>query len=296
MKITVFGEILWDIFPDKREIGGAAFNFAAHMAKLGADVTMLSALGKDNEGDDAFAAAAQFGIDLAHTARVDLPTGRSLITLTDGTPDYELPYPVAYDCVPLPPAGSECFTADALYFGTLPARSPDSVTRASLKALFEQGNFREIFYDINIRKQFYSPELLDLALSHATIFKLSRDERRVLDIDADPDNHKAFCRAICRRYPNLKLVLLTLDKDGSKVYDARADKILRIRCSKAKVVSTVGAGDSFSACFLYNYLSGEPVDVCLRRATVLADYVVGHLGAIPEYTQELKSKIRKLEN
>lgn len=294
MKITVFGEILWDMFPDKREIGGAAFNFAAHMAKLGADVTMLSALGKDREGDDALELAAGFGIDLTNTARVDLPTGRALITLTDGTPDYELPYPVAYDCVPLPPAGSPCFNADAVYFGSLPARNPGSVTRASLKALLERGNYRELFFDINIRKQNYTADLLDLALSHATIFKLSRDERAVLDIDADPDSHKSFCRAICRRYPNIRLVLLTLDKDGSKVYDARADKILRIRCSKSKVVSTVGAGDSFSACFLYNYLSGEPVEVCLKRATALADYVVGHLGAIPDYTPELVNKIRPL--
>ena len=192
------------------------------------------------------------------------------------------------------PAGSPCFNADAVYFGSLPARNPGSVTRASLKALLERGNYRELFFDINIRKQNYTADLLDLALSHATIFKLSRDERAVLDIDADPDNHKFFCRAICRRYPNIRLVLLTLDKDGSKVYDARADKILRIRCSKAKVVSTVGAGDSFSACFLYNYLSGEPVEVCLKRATALADYVVGHLGAIPDYTPELVNKIRPL--
>ena len=89
MKITVFGDILWDIFPDKREIGGAAFNFAAHMSKLGAEVSMLSAVGNDPEGDDALAAARQFDVDLSGIARVNAPTGRSLITLTDGTPDYE---------------------------------------------------------------------------------------------------------------------------------------------------------------------------------------------------------------
>ena len=126
MKIQVFGDILWDVFPDKREIGGAAFNFAAHIARLGANVKMLSAVGADEDGEAALKKAAEYGVDLSDVARISgVPTGRSLITLDGGTPDYELPFPSAYDCIPLPVSGDAGqFSADALYFGTLPVNQP----------------------------------------------------------------------------------------------------------------------------------------------------------------------------
>ena len=294
MKITVFGDILWDIFPDKREIGGAAFNFAAHMAQLGADVKMLSALGNDKEGDDAYAEAQKYGVDLSGVARIEnVPTGRSLITLTNGTPDYDLPFPVAYDCVPLPEnKNGTDFDSDALYFGTLPVRNPDYPSRASLLELFENGNFREIFFDINIRKTTYPRDFVELALGKATIMKLSRDEQDAVGIDADNGDHLAFCRALTGKYPNMKLVLLTLDKDGAAVYSAAEDNIYYSPVPHVKVVSTVGGGDSLSACFLYNYLGGVNVEECLLRASKLANYVVEHLGAIPEYTPELLKEIR----
>jgi fructokinase len=294
MKITVFGDILWDIFPDKREIGGAAFNFAAHMAQLGADVKMLSALGLDKEGDDAYAEAQKYGVDLSGVARIaDVPTGRSLITLTDGIPDYDLPFPVAYDCIPLPKnEDGGAAEGDALYFGTLPVRQPDYPSRASLLELFEHGRFREFFFDINIRKTNYTQDLVELALGKATIMKLSRDEQDAVRIDADNGDHLAFCRALTRKYPNMKLVLLTLDKDGAAVYSAEEDKLYYSPVPHVKLVSTVGGGDSLSACFLYNYLNGVDVEECLLRASKLANYVVEHLGAIPPYTPELLKEIR----
>ena len=293
MKIHVFGEILWDVFPDKKEIGGAAFNFAAHMALLGADVKMLSALGRDDDGDEAWAKAAELGVDLKGVARIESePTGRSLITLEGGTPDYELPFPAAYDCIPLPGRKNQAFKADALYFGTLPVRDPGYPSRASLYELFEKGQYKELFFDINIRKKNYTEDFVDLALSKATILKLSRDEQDNVGIDWDKEDHEGFCRALCAKYPNLRLVLLTLDKDGAAVYSSIDGSFFRSPKPRVKVVSTVGGGDSLSACFLYNYLNGVPVKDCLRRASILANFVVRHLGAIPKYTPELIAKIK----
>ena len=293
MKIHVFGDILWDVFPDKKEIGGAAFNFAAHMARLGADVKMLSALGIDEEGDEALKKAAEFGVDLSGVARIsDVPTGMSLITLEGGTPDYDLPFPTAYDCIPLKMQKKADMTADALYFGTLPVRNPDYPSRASLLKLFDNGKYKELFFDINIRKTNYTQDFVELALSRATILKLSRDEQDAVGVKADKDDHKAFCKALCEKYPNIKLVLLTLDKDGSTVYSAVDGTFCRSPKPRVKVVSTVGGGDSLSACFLYNYLNGAPIRECLRCASILANYVVRHLGAIPDYTPALLEKIR----
>lgn len=294
MKIQVFGDILWDVFPDKREIGGAAFNFAAHIARLGANVKMLSAVGADEDGEAALKKAAEYGVDLSDVARISgVPTGRSLITLDGGTPDYELPFPSAYDCIPLPAKGDAGqFSADALYFGTLPVRDPGYPSRASLMTLLEKGNYKEIFFDINIRKTNYTKDFVEYALGRTTILKLSRDEQDAIGIDADKSDYEGFCRAVCEKYPNIKLVLLTLDKDGACAYSAEVGVLFRSAKPRVKVVSTVGGGDSLSACFLYNYLRGASVNVSLRRASRLANYVVRHLGAIPEYIPCLFRRIK----
>ena len=283
MKLTVFGEILWDVFEDEKKIGGAPFNFGAHCAKLGATVDVVSAVGRDALGERAIAKAEALGIRTGNIRAVDYDTGYCLVSLHNGTPSYHLVENVAYDHIPLPDPC--CFEADAFYFGTLAQRGERS--RKTLQGLLK-GNYREIFFDINIRQSYYSTEMIDGSLKKATIFKVSREEIGVLGIDGTPEE---ICRAVCKAYPNLKLIIVTLDADGSFVYDARTEELLYSPKPTSEVVSTVGAGDSFSACFLSNYLQNVPLEQCLERATLLSDYVVTQLGAIPEYPDELKERI-----
>ena len=283
MKLTVFGEILWDIFEDEKRIGGAPFNFAAHCAKFGLTVDVISAIGKDTLGKDALATAKNLNINTQNIRTVDYSTGHCLVSLHDGIPSYHLVENVAYDNIPLPE--SDHFEADAFYFGTLAQRSPKS--RETLQKLLN-GTYKEIFFDINIRKSYYSEKMIDESLKKATIFKVSREEIHVLEIDGTPEE---ICKALGKKYKNLKLIIVTLDADGSLVYDTLSKKIRYSPKPTSKVVSTVGAGDSFSACFLSNYLQNVELEKCLTRATLLSDYVVTQLGAIPEYPKELKEKI-----
>ena len=283
MNLLVFGEILWDIFEEEKTIGGAPFNFGAHCAKLGLTVDMISAVGKDALGDAAIVAAQNLKIHTKNIQAVDYGTGHCLVSLQNGSPSYHLVENVAYDHIPLPE--SIPLEADAFYFGTLAQRGTKS--KETLQKLLS-GNYKEIFFDINIRQSYYSMEMIDASLQKATIFKVSREEIGVLGIDGTPEK---ICKTVGERYPNLKLILVTLDADGSFVYDPVAERMIYSPKPTSKVVSTVGAGDSFSACFLSNYLQNVELEKCLTRATLLSDYVVTQLGAIPEYPEDLKEKI-----
>ena len=283
MKLTVFGEILWDVFDEEKKIGGAPFNFAAHAAREGADIRLLSAVGKDALGDEALHACARLNLSVDDIARVDYPTGRCQVTLENGTPVYDLSGDYAYDHIPLPEdlANAPADVVTAFYFGTLAQRGTDS--RATLKALLSgDTQYDEVFLDINIRQDYYSEELIDDSIRAATILKISREEIGVLQI---PGDLPTICKALLDKYTNLKLVLVTMDKDGALVYE-RGGKITRSEKPSCDVVSTVGAGDSFSAAFLVNYLNGLSIEECLKRANALAGWVCEHVEAVPTYLMD----------
>lgn len=274
MKITVFGEILWDIFGDERKIGGAPFNLAAHASKLGADVDFISAVGADENGREALAECERLGLDCTNVAVIDKPTGYCMVTLKDGTPDYDLVMDTAYDNIPMP---SETKDADVFCFGTLAQRN--DVSRQTLKRLLDLYRGKEIFLDVNIRQHFYTPEILDDSLNAATMLKISREEAGVFGIPGTPEE---ICAELLDRYPGIKLIIMTLDSDGAFVFP-RGGSIIYSSKPCCNVVSTVGAGDSFSAGFLVCFMREEPLDACIEKAVKLSGFVCGHTGAIPEY-------------
>ena len=283
VKLAVFGEILWDIFGEEKTIGGAPFNFAAHASRLGADVGLISAVGRDALGDAALTAAESYGVDVTNVARVGAPTGFCRVTLSDGHPSYDLVSGVAYDMIPMPDGD---VSADAFYFGSLAARGEASA--ATLEALLRLP-FPEIFFDVNIRQRYYTDAFLDRALRRATVLKCSREEMGVFGLGGGCED---VCRALSERYTNLRLVIMTLDRDGALVFETAAERVYRSPVPTSRAVSTVGAGDSFSACFLVNYLSGAGVERSLSRAVALSDYVVTQLGAVPEYPASLLPLIK----
>ncbi len=275
MKILSFGEILWDVFPDEKKIGGAPFNFAAHCAKLGAESYLVSAVGFDKNGFEALNEAKRLGIkcDYIATDR-KYKTGVCEVSLDNGSPTYNLVRDVAYDHISeILPSGS----FDALYFGTLAMRSPDS--RRCFEKILKYTKHSEVFFDVNFRGDFYTRELVNTLLRETTILKISSEEIGFFGKKGEVNT----CLELSKNYPKLKYICLTLGSEGAMVYDCRARTILFSDKPKGKVVSTVGAGDSFSACFLVNLLNKQPISVCLDRAVALSDYVVTQLGAVPDY-------------
>lgn len=275
MRIISFGEILWDIFPEEKKIGGAPFNFAAHSARLGADSYMVSAVGNDENGVSALEEAERLGIKRDYiSVERKYATGYCAVTLENGKPSYDLVRDVAYDHIPFVcPRGK----FDALYMGTLAMRSPDS--RRAFEKLLKYTETKEVFFDVNFRANFYTRELVNTLLRETTILKISDEEIGFFGTR----DHINICLDIAKNHPKLKYICLTLGKDGAMVYDCRNRNILYSDKPKGKAVSTVGAGDSFAACFLTSLLSGYSVEKCLDRAVVLSDFVVTQLGAVPDY-------------
>lgn len=283
MKILSFGEVLFDVYPDKKFIGGAPMNFAAHFVKQGGEAAMISALGKDTLGEDAKKCLLELCLDTSFVTYPDKETGKCLVTLDENQiPSYNLLSDVAYDYISCDGVKGDF---DALYFGTLALRS--EYNRKSLCALLEREKYSEIFVDLNIRPPFYSKESILFALENASIVKISDEEMPTVlsEIGLDmSEDYAAVAKALAARFENLKIVIVTLGSKGAFAYDCKAKESFACDAVKVKAVSTVGAGDSFSASFLYKYLAGEGIEKCLEHAAKVAAFVVSRYEAVPSYS------------
>lgn len=282
MKILSFGEILWDVYPDEAYIGGAPFNFAAHSVKQGGEAYMLSALGNDELGIKAKSELRKHGVLCDYVTFYDeFETGKCLVTLDENSvPSYNLLNNVAYDFIPSENVPNIFYV---LYFGTLALRSEYNFS--SIKSLVKTNSFKEIFVDVNIRAPFYSEDRVRFAVENATMLKISLEELKtvgeILGINAD--DYKTFAKELYKNYRNLNCVIITLGPDGAYALDCKTQQDYSCGCNDVKVVSTVGAGDSFSASFLNKYLKGANLTDCLMHATRIAELVVSSAEAIPDY-------------
>lgn len=286
MKILSFGEILWDVYPNEKYIGGAPLNFAAHLARHGEEVFMLSSLGEDDLGKAALTQLEKWNINTDYVSVLsNKQTGKCLVTLDrNQIPDYNLLSDVAYDYI-------DCCAVDSgfdvLYFGTLALRSEYNFE--TIKKLTTTQKFNEIFVDINIRPPFYSYESIRFALENATVLKISSEElpivAKMLGINEYKD-FEDFAQRLKVQYSQINCIIITLGADGAYAVDCKNNIECYCTAEKSEVKSTVGAGDSFSAAFLYKYLKNEDLQDCINYASKIAGYVVSNYDAVPDYNAE----------
>ena len=282
MKILAFGEVLWDVYPDKVYIGGAPFNFAAHLAKHGEEVYLLSAVGDDSLGEDTRKAVKRFGISDEYVSEVvSKKTGQCLVTLDErSVPSYNLLNDVSYDYISCDRVVGEF---DLLYFGTLALRSRYNLS--ALKTLLSKKHFADIFVDLNIRAPHYSKENVLFAISNATILKISDEELGIVaeQVNLESNDLKKFFCGLSERFSNLRCIIITLGSKG--VYAFLPENKTEEQCDseKVNVASTVGAGDSFSAAFVHKFNKGNTLEECLKYASRVAGFVVSNPEAVPDY-------------
>lgn len=279
-KIIGLGEILWDMLPTGKQLGGAPANFAYHVCRLGGNGWAVSAISDDELGREIKNTLSTKKLNTI-LEEVNEPTGTVQVTLNAaGVPTYEITEGVAWDHIPFTERiGDLAKETSAVCFGTLAQRSPES--RATIHEFIENmpdGSLK--VYDINLRQNYYDEKIISDSLRLADILKINDEEldivSKMLSLSGTQEER---CRAISRAF-NLKFVILTKGGDGSEV--VLEDKVHISRPGKIDIVDTVGAGDSFTAAFILAYLRGESLEKAHTIATEVSSYVCTKAGAMPE--------------
>lgn len=291
--ILCVGEILWDQFADDRHLGGAAFNVAAHARRAEADAVFVSAVGDDEAGREALVRARCLGVDTRYVRTSQTaPTGTVDVQLKEGQPDYVINRPAAYDY----PALSERQLREighhppqTIYFGTL-AQTSEQV-RATTRDLLDAFPEAARFYDVNLRKDCHSPELIEELLTDSTIVKLNHEEQTTVGklFDLRHEEFVSFAEDLAERF-DLRTVCVTRGERGCALW--RDGESAEVPGIDVQVADAVGAGDAFSAMLMTQL--NRP-DGTLHQAGVLANrlgtLVASRAGAIPDWNRdELRTK------
>lgn len=291
--IVGLGEVLWDLLPAGKQLGGAPANFAYHAGALGAHARLVSRVGKDALGGETLDRLAKLGV-LTDGVEVDprLPTGTvSVVVAADGQPQFTIHENVAWDALEGSSAGRQAIaTADALCFGTLAQRSERSrLTIRALVAAAPAGALR--VFDVNLRQHFYSRAVIEESLGMADVVKVNDAElARLAEMLGLPGDDRSRIATLADRF-GLRWVVCTRGAQGSLLY--AGGRWSERPGTPTRVVDTIGAGDSFTAALTLGLLAGWPLDETHRRAGDLAAYVCSQPGATPSLPEPLTAPYRK---
>lgn len=285
-KIISVGEVLWDIFPDGKKLGGAPANFAYIAASLGLESSIISAIGNDALGENAIKLLRKKGVNTIFT-RTPYPTGTVNVSINNyGIPTYDIKENVAWDHILyLNEAKDVVMQAQCISFGTLAQRSP--ISHLTIKKILENTPMDAYkVFDINLRQNYYTPGLLAESFSLCNILKINDDE---LDIISNFFNINGSNEEKCRKLLALygwKILILTCGEKGSYVFTP--NKTLFKETPKVKVLDTVGAGDAFCAAFCSAILKGYFMEEAHNIAVEVAAYVCTQSGAMPMWPKTLR--------
>ena len=289
--VVGLGEVLWDVLPDGKKLGGAPANFAYHAGQfLGMDNTIaVSALGEDKLADETIEALREHNLnDLL--PRVPYPTGTVQVQLDEqGIPTYDIKENVAWDNIPFDDDIAQIArNCRAVCFGSLAQRNV--VSRETIKKFLDAtpDDCLKIF-DINLRQQFYTMDILKESFQRCNILKINDEELVLIGRmfgypGLDIENK---CWLILGKY-NLDMLVLTCGTNGSYVFTP--GQMSFQPTPKVQVADTVGAGDSFTGSFCAAILNVKPVAEAHRLAVEVSAYVCTQNGAMPILPAELKNR------
>lgn len=294
--IIGIGEVLWDMLPDGKKLGGAPANFAYHVSQFGLDSCVVSAIGNDRLGEDIDENLAQRKLK-SILPTVEYPTGTVQVTVDElGIPAYDIKENVAWDNIPFTGSMQQLASATcAVCFGSLAQRN--IVSRNTIQKFLDSmpaGDGTYKIFDINLRQGYYTPEIIEESLNRCNILKINDEElvtiSRLFGYPGIDLQDK--CWILLGKY-KLDMLILTCGVNGSYVF--RPGDVSFVPTPKVEVVDTVGAGDSFTAAFISAIIRGMPVEDAHRLAVDVSAYVCTQAGAMPALPEELLNKIKYIK-
>jgi fructokinase len=281
MHLLGVGEILWDLIGGSEYLGGAVLNFCVQSARLGHRVTFVSGVGDDSRGRLALFKARELGLSTQCIRTVpDQPTGIVTVTVDPGgQPSYVIHRPAAYDFASLD--GCNLVPPDWIAFGTLHSMHPHA--RELLQTIMQRFPQARRFYDINLRKDSYTPELIAGLMRQAHVVKLNDVEVGMVQQmfqTAEP-TVEAFCSAYATRY-GWHALCVTRGGDGCALW--WKGQYLESPGYHVAVADTVGAGDAFAAALLHGIQSNWPPHEVADFANRLGALIASRPGGTPEWS------------
>lgn len=286
-----FGEVLWDIFPAGSRAGGAPFNVAYNLDKMGVEVQMISKIGKDKLGNELLNKIKSWDISTDYV-QIDeeKPTGTVIANFDQhGEAHYDIVENVAWDYIQITPEHKELIkNSEAFVFGSLIARNEES--RNTLLALIEFSKFR--VFDVNFRPPFIDFELIKTLLHKAHLVKMNKAELRTiiefLDEEyIDEDNSIKHIQ----NYFDLNEIVLTKGSKGARYFVGNEN--YTFSAVSIEITDTVGSGDSFLAGFLSKRIKGRSPQEIMKQAVSLGAFITSKSGACPDYFYEAFKSFRE---
>ncbi|MBT8045434.1 MAG: carbohydrate kinase [Verrucomicrobiae bacterium] len=287
--IVGIGELLWDVLPRGKQLGGAPVNFACHCQQLGSTAYPVSCIGQDDLGREIREALDSLHVDHAYVmGDPDHPTGTVQVTLdAKGKPSYEICEQVAWDHLQMSDAlAALAGSADAACFGSLAQRN--HVSRTTIREFLNLMRPESLrVFDVNLRQAFFSKEIIEDSLALANVLKLSDEELPVMvpwfNLSGSPLEQLQQLRAQF----DLSLIAFTRGPDGSLLLGS--DEIDDHPGCPGTAIDSVGAGDSFTAALCTGLLRQRPLSEINEHANRVGTFVCSQNGATPTLPPELIS-------
>jgi fructokinase len=287
--VAGIGELLWDVLPTGKQLGGAPCNFAFHAMQAGCECEVLSAIGTDDLGNELKGIVKELGLSNRYIQENEFPTSTVTVKLDDkGHPDFFIHENVAWDHIrwnsDMEKLAKEI---DAVCFGSLAQRKPESENSISSFLSATKPGCLKVF-DINLRQKYYSKELIINSLNLSDILKLNEDELPVLEgfFGFGGSTEEKLDKLISKF--KLKYVVYTLGSRGS--YIKGQEEFSFMEAPVVKVADTVGAGDAFTAVFIAGLLTGIPLREIHKTATEISAFVCTQKGATPFINKKIFKK------
>ena len=281
MKNTVvgLGEILWDVFPERKVLGGAPANFAYHVSQFGFNGYTVSAIGNDLLGKEILKSLEEKELNYL-IEQTDFPTGTVKVQLDGrGIPSYEISENVAWDNIPFTTRLENLAkNTTTVCFGSLAQRN--EVSRTTIHKFLDlmPADSLKVF-DINLRLKYFSKDIITTSLNKASALKINDEEIvQIAEIFELQGTDEELCQQLLDKY---KLKFLILTKGTRGIYVRTPYEKSFLATPKVTIADTVGAGDSFTAAFVASYLNGRSIAQSHQLAVEVSAYVCQQHGAMP---------------